>query len=83
MLDHIDYLVFLVQVNQIQRKEYPKRMNSARRKYPESFIDPEPDLSNEAFQARECRVGRKDTEAEKALARLVIYAIGLSFHLCN
>jgi len=82
MLDDIDYLKFLVQINQIQRKEYSKRMNSARRKYPESFIDAQPDLSDEAFQTRERRVGRKDAEAEKAFSRLVIYAIGLSFHLC-
>src|ERR1700749_2624749 len=81
MFNYIDYLVSFVEVNQIQRKEYAKRMNSARGKYPEAFVYPQSDLSDQAFQTRNCRVCRQNAKAKETLARLVVYAISSFLHL--
>jgi hypothetical protein len=63
MFNYVDDLVFVVHVDEIKRKEYAKRMNPARREYPQTLIDPQPDLSDQTFEAREYGVGGKNAEA--------------------
>src|SRR5258705_13796094 len=55
-------------------------MNSTRGHNPKPLIDFQPEPSDQSSQARKGRISRCDAEAEKAFARLVIYAIGPSSH---
>jgi hypothetical protein len=81
MLDDVDDLVEFVDVNEIERKEDAEGMNSTGRQNPEAFVDTKPDLSDEAFEAREGGVGGKNSEAKEAFPRLVVHAIGSFLHV--
>lgn len=80
MFDDVDDLIAFVEINQIQGKQDAQRMNSLGRHNPQSFIKLEPYLSDQSFEARKDGIGRGDTQAEKALAGLVVNAICPSVH---
>jgi hypothetical protein len=56
-------------------------MNSARGKYPEAFVHPQSDFSDQTFQTRNCRVCGQNAKAKETLACLVVYAISSFLHL--
>jgi len=80
MLDQVNHLMTVIQVDQIKRKKHSECMNSAGRNDPKPFINSQFEPSDQSLQTREGRISRCDTEAEKAFAGLVIYAIGAGIH---
>jgi hypothetical protein len=83
VLDDVDDLVGFVHVDQIQRKENADGMNSTGGQNPEPFIDPEPELTDQASETGEGVIGRKNAEAQEALPRLVVHAISSSLHISD
>ena len=55
-------------------------MDSAGGHNPESFIYPKLESPDQPFKTRKRRIGRRNAEAEKAFACLVIYAVGPVIH---
>jgi hypothetical protein len=80
MFDDVNNLMVLIQVNQVERKQYAHGVDSTRRDDPESFIDSQLKSSNQPSQARKGRIRRSNTEAEEAFARLVVDAVCTNIH---
>ncbi len=80
VFDNMNHFVVFIEIDEIQRKQHAQGMNSLRRHYPEPFIELEPQFSNQASEPCEGVVRRNNTQTEKALASLVVYAVCMSLH---
>jgi hypothetical protein len=81
MFDDVNYLMILIHINQIKRKQHAHRMDAAGRYDPETFVDLQPEPPNQTLQTRKSRVSRGNTQAEETFACLVIYAVRPFIHV--
>src|ERR1700733_16015048 len=72
--------MILIQVNQVQGHQYPKRMHAPRRHQPYAFVVPKLQPPNKSPQARKNSICSRDRKAQEGFSGLVVHAIFLSLH---
>jgi hypothetical protein len=83
VFDEVNDAKVIIEINQVDRKQHAQRMNTAGRDHPDAFIKSEPESSDQSFESSEGRIGRRDTQAQKALAGVVVCAICPSFQVVS
>src|ERR1700727_2329629 len=72
--------MILIQVNQVQGHQYPKRMHAPRRHQPYAFVVPKLQPPNKSPQARKNSICSRDRKAQEGFSGLIVHAIFLSLH---
>jgi hypothetical protein len=80
MLDKVNDSIVLIQIDQVERNQYPHGMHTPGGHQPDAFIAAELQPSDKPSQARKNGISGRYREAQEGFAGLVINAIGLSLH---